>query len=436
MRRISARGLVAAIEEEQVIEQAVAAAEPAPVEQLDNAESLETELLEVQDTVEEGVTQEAQVEEAAEVSEALGEYEEALESIAAQGGLDRNGAMILQIGLEQLCARVGIVPTAISMPSMESFGGASQRVRATQLALESVKDTAKKVLEAIIAAIKRAGEWLKDFWKTLTDSNHRLKARAKKVMAAASSAKGEGEIENEGLANKLHIGGKVANFDRDFGEFTAFAEAMGGRVVGAIVKNAETVCKNVADAVAQKGEISFKAADMKAAYNGVKLSAAEGETVEGFENLRSEQLPGGKALLVQLPTADGNAGAQAFGKAKTAIGLFAPSTAKASSAKLPALTSAQVTTIAGSVLSVCEAIDKLRALEAEFDKFVKQMLTSANILLNVKEGEKVGATAVAKGVISSLTTRTANLASSIGSYSLSTSKAALDYCELSMKAAK
>lgn len=455
MRRIHARGLCAALEEEQVIEAAVAAADPAavvadPVEQLDNADSLETELLEVQETVDEGVTQETQVEEAVEVSEALGEYQEALESIAKQGGLDRNGAMILHIGLEQLRARVGVTGGKVTMPSMESFGGASQRVRATQLAMESIAETAGKVWAAILAAIKRAGEWLKNFWKTLTDSNHRLKARAEKVKAAAAAAKGEaaGELENAGLAGKLHINGKVEKtFDREFAEFASFCEVMAGKVVPGVVayskQIAESIPKSVADQESE--DITFRAADAKAAYAGVKLSAGEAAG-EGIESLKSDQLPGGKALLVQVPTADGVAGAMVFAKCKTTVGLFAPATAKATSDKLPVLGKNSVDTIVNGVLTTTKAVDTLRAHEKDFDAFIKSMsvgasqFTKQQDLANDPGNAKVVAMkkklAAARALFSSLTTRVSNMPANFGGYALSTSKSAMDYCELSLKAYK
>ena len=461
MRRIShARGLCAALEEEQVVEAAVAEqavangdAAPAvdPVEQLDNAESLETELLEVQETVEEGAVQEGQVEEAVEVSEALDEYQEALESIAGSGGLDRNGAMILQIGLEQLCARVGIEPSKISMPSMESFGGTTSRVKATSLALESVKETAANVWKAIVEAIKRAGEWLKNFWKTLTDSNHRLKARAEKVKAAAASATGDasGEIENGSLANKLHVNGKVEKgFATDFGVFAGVVGTMAGKVVPGVVNYSKEVVGDNQKGVMNGNydDFSFKAASVKAAYSGLKLSAAEGEAAEGLETLKSEQLPGGKAVIVQIPTADGVDGMQQLARAKTAIGLFKPATAKATSDKLPVMAGGEVANVAGMVLQVSAHVDTLRGLEKEFDAFVKQLLTAASNFNNLggkeamKEGADVGkakaAMAKARAVLSSMVTRISNLPAAVGGYALSTSKSALDYCELSLKGGK
>ncbi len=461
MRRIQSRGLIAALEEEQVVEAAVAeqavengdavAAPVDPVDQLDNAESLETELLEVQDTVEEGESQEAQVEEAVEVQEALGEYQEALESIAQQGGLDRNGAMILQIGLEQLCARVGIDASrsAVPMPSMESFGGASQRVRATQLAMESVTDKMKQVWAAIVAAIKRAGEWLKGFWKTLTDSNVRLKARAEKVAAAARSAKADGgaEIENGGLANKLHTNGKVEKqFGHDFAEFTSFCEAMAGKVIPAVVdysgKMAEAVAKSAADQ--EQADIPFRAADVKSAYSGIQLSAAEGEAAEGLESLKSKQLPGGKALLVQIPTADGIAGAESMAKAKTVIGLFKPATAKATTEKMPAMAAGEAAGVAENVVKVSAAIDSLRQQEKAFDAYISKLSAAAGNFAKLQDlnndpgNAKVVAAKKklnsARVIFSALVTRVSNMPANFGSYAMSTSKAALDYAELSLKA--
>lgn len=459
MRRIShARGLCAALEEEQVVAEAVAEqavvngdapAVADPVESLDNAESLETELLEVQDTVEEGAAQEAQIEGAVEVTEALDEYQEALESITKQGGLDRNGAMILQIGLEQLCARVGIESTKMAMPSMESFGGASSRVLATESAVNSIKETGKKVWEAIIAAIQRAGAWLKNFWKTLTDSNHRLKARAEKIKAAAASVSGTAattEIENGSLASKLHTNGKVEkNFGQDFDTFTKFCEAMSSKVVPGVTgyskKVVELLPKVVQDQESE--DIPFRAGEVKSAYAGISLSAGD-EGGEGIESLKSTQLLGGRALLVQLPTADGVDGAIQFARCKTTIGLFKPAVAKATSDKMPVMATNEIGGVAANVLKVSAAVDTLRGLENEFDAFVKALSVGAQqFTKNVDLANDAGnpkAVAMkkkmqaAKAIFSGMVTRVSNLPSNFGSYALNTSKAAMDYCEVSMKA--
>ena len=430
MRRIQSRGLCAALEEEQVVEAAVAeaVAEAAPVvvdpvEQLEGAESLETELLEVQEVVEEGEVQAEQVEEAAEVQEALGEYQEALEQIAAQGGLDRHGARILHIGLEQLCARVGIVATSKPMPSLESFGGTTSRIRATEIAMESVAEVGKKVWESIIAAIKRAGEWLKGFWKFLTDSNVRLKGRAEKIAAAAKSVSGEAketEIENAGLAGKTIPG-----------------------IVAYSKKVVELLPKAVQDQESE--DIPFRAAEVKAAYAGITLSAAEGEG-EGLETLKSVQMPGGKAVIVQIPTADGVDGALAFARARTTIGLFKPALAKPTSEKLPVMAAGEVAGVAAAVLEVSKAVDELRAMEKDFDAFVKSLSVGAATfakqvdLANDAGNAKVVAAKkklqAAKDIFSRLTTRVSNLPGTVGQYALGTAKAALDYSELSLKAYK
>lgn len=465
MRRIGhSRGLVKAMEEEQVIEAAVAAAaeeppvepapvvaEPDPVEQLDNAESLETELLDVQDVVEEGTEQEAQVEEAGEVVEALDEYQEALESIAAQGGLDRNGARIFYIGMEQLCGRVGVEMKSVSMPSMESFGGSSTRIKATQLAMESVKETAKAVWDAILKAIGEAGKWLKNFFAKLVDANVRLKARAEKTAAAAKSVKGEasGEIENAGLVAKLAIDGKVeAGWWQKFDSFVKFVEAMSGKVVPAVVAYSKEVVDSIPKSVNDQGQedIVFKAAGAKAAFSGLQLSAAEGEATEGLETLKSAQLPGGKALVVQLPTADGVEGAKAFAKARTGFDYFKPALAKPSTDKLPVMKGDEALAIAEDVVRVTGSIETLRGLEKEFDAFLKSLTAGAQTFAKAQElaNDPGNAKAVAakkkllaaRAVYTSLTHRVSNIPATVGSYALSTSKAALDYAELSLKAHK
>jgi hypothetical protein len=318
--------------------------------------------------------------------------------------------------------------------------------------MESVRETAKKVWAAIIAAIKRAGEWLKTMWKRLTDSNVRLKERAEKQLKVIEGIdegkKPQGKIENAGLAAKLAIDGKVADqYSHDFSVFGEFVAGMATKVVPNVVAFTGQTLSAIAANASGDSDLPFDSAKLKAAFAGVTLNDAgrDSDVDSGLDTRKSEQLPGGKCLVVQYPNNDGVEGAKAFPAAKMSIDLFKPELAKPKSAELPILSKPECSGIVKTVLGVSENIGKLRALEADFDKFIKGILASAVAMEKANEqfeaASKDGETKhkvrtkliLARAWFSRVTTRVSNLPAVVGSYALSTSKAGLDYVELSLK---
>lgn len=198
MRRISyKRGLFAALEDETL----EVVADESPIE----AEKMETELIEVQEDIAEGEAQTEMIEEAVEAADTLEEYEEALEAIATAGGIDKAGAVLLNIGVEHICNKLGMQYDSVGMPSMESYGGSSTRIRATKNAQLALENAITNIWDKIVAAIKKAYNWVVDFLKAHFTTVGRMKERIKALEKKLAKAKDKAgaEIKSTRLATAM-----------------------------------------------------------------------------------------------------------------------------------------------------------------------------------------------------------------------------------------
>lgn len=431
MRRFRNLGLSAALEAEEVIAQQEAEAVGEVVEDTigDNAESLETELLEGTEVVEDNEVLTGQIDEATDVAESLNEYEEAMESIIAQGGLDRNGARLLNMGLESLQARVGVVLEKQAMPSLESFGGSGSRIEASKYALEGIKETAKKVWDAIIAGINKVIDAIKNVWKYMTDGNVRMKARAEKLLKAAEGTKGtlsgEKVIKKESIIRKVSNSGNVPfdNSVKNFGENVEKAVKDGiPSLIVAFEKINASVIQGAKDPEVE--ELQFDPESFK-------------QSIE----VKSGKIGAGNLVFFirETPVAKGSEGIKQIGEIEIGVGAYAEKVPN----EIKTLEIEQIKTVIKTVLEVSANIDKLRGLEKQFTEAGNKVLVAAKAFAAEKElsasesGEKVAAikrkVAAAKIFLTRGFTRMANVPGVFGNRAFGISKGLLDYCEVSMK---
>lgn len=174
----------------------------------DNATGLETELMDIAESEGEVDQVNERVEAGFEVVETMEAYREALSTALESGGLNRHGARMYQIGLEALYQRLDLeMPRPISL---ESFGGASKQMSASQLSLESlgaqIKAIWEKIYKAIVAGLQMAGQLAEKIFNGAVA----LEARAKQVAAKVQSAQGQPsarEIDDQQLAAALFVPG-------------------------------------------------------------------------------------------------------------------------------------------------------------------------------------------------------------------------------------
>ena len=430
MRRSHVRGVVALEEEALRVEEGAVAA-PADEVALDNAESVETELLEVAEVEAEGGEEAAQVDEAAEVVEALESMADALKISAANGGMDRYSAAVVNIATEHLYARVGI--TGKKMPALESFGGVATRVGATQLAMEEIVETAKKIWAAIVAAFERAIQWAKDFFTKVFNSWEKLDARAKELAAKADKAKGTGKVTTGGVIKGLEIAGAAPALDTGLKTFEDFVT----EVFSATNKKAKKVADDVAIVESLNGK-DMDGNDVNIDGYGewfTGLTAAEGfpEAKEGLGTYRSAEMFGGNALIAILPKEriEGDNAVKALGGVSFRVGAYDPAAKETTVKELSALNAGDVKKVTDAVQAVAKSgiAYKSAAKTAEDQK--KKMVAAAKKFSSEKDPNKN-----AKALVMGLVKLIDQPAASAAAYSLRTAKTLLDYVEESLKEPK
>ena len=113
------------------------------VEDLRGDDTVEGEMLEVQEAASDVQLDEEAVEELEEAAEGLEAIALSLESEMANGGLDPQAAQFAAHAIDAHTKRLGVSSSIV--PSMESFGGASGKLQGTQVSLEGLKDILAKI---------------------------------------------------------------------------------------------------------------------------------------------------------------------------------------------------------------------------------------------------------------------------------------------------
>lgn len=419
---------------------------PAPTEELaveDNAESLETDLIELTDDKAEQDDREVQVDEAEEVAEALESIAEVLKVSAANGGMDRYAAEAISIATQHMCARVGIQKKP--MPAMESFGGLSSRVNSTEVAMEGIADAAAKIWASIIAHLKKAIDWAADFFSNVFNTWGKIEKRAKELESKKATITGgakASKITNARLAKALSISGAVSkNIVIDTDKFGSVVKS----VFDGAKDNATDIATDIADLVTRFESVQNDINNFELpGLSGGFLKKVPNPVADGFStkllykdlvNVRSIEIFGGKAIVGIMPerTLTGKAAIAAVGDISIGLGAFKPKAPEVTAEELDVLTPEEIGQIAQAVGRIATtglayknhlpAIqDAKKKVVAIAEKFTKAGPSSVNESFNSMR------------TVAAAYTRFADQpAASMALYSLNTCKALLDYVEVSIK---
>jgi hypothetical protein len=435
MRRISANiGLVAALENETPPVVDTPAAAPVVA---DNANSLETDMVEVADAGADVDALNSDIAETADVAEALESIAEVLGQAAKNGGIDRHSAAVVAVATDALYARVGV--STSRFPAMESFGSTSSKAAATKVAMEEIKETVKKIWDAIVAAFKRAIQFVIDFWNKVTDASGKMGKRAEELKKAAGELKGEmteKEIKNDRIAASLDSSKGAGNAEI-IGNLVKLVEDVNSG------KNAEKTIVdggNVAEALGASKEFVEKFS-VKGGAPGANFSEVSGGTApEGCAVYKSGELPGRKAVTAIGAKADatGEAAVKAYAESKYEIGAFDPAHKAEEHKPLATLDKAGITSMAEAAGAIAKALatgkqhaDKMNEVKKKVAEKAEQLGKAAAALEEGSADAK--AFADARRVAQAFVRLCDQPAVMITSYAISTGKALCDYAELSIK---
>lgn len=182
-------------------------------------EPLSTEGTEGEATAE-VVEGEAEVEEVADEVETMQENVEALEALASDlkaaikdGGLTPQAAVMFNHAYQAIAGRhLGLKGRTLAA---ESFGSASQRLRATEAAHESVIDSIKSFIKGIIEFVKKIVAKVVAWFKSVITAKGRLIARLKNLETAVATVGSELKDKSKKIPfpSTLTLGGKAPTAD-------------------------------------------------------------------------------------------------------------------------------------------------------------------------------------------------------------------------------
>lgn len=420
-----------------------AAAEPAEPEVVDNSETVEAGLLKVNDDEAAAAQVDEQTEEAVEVATALEEMATCLQSAAGNGGLSRDAAGALNVAVEHMLKRIGMPVEHRQMPALESYGGVSSRVAATQMALENLAEKAKQIWEKIVEAIKKSIAWLVERFKAVFDTAGKLGVRAEELAKAATRATGEPkakQLDNSRLASSLHIEGKTEGVIAGIERLVKISDdVFSGAVERMNVYKKLADAENLDQIVKMGGELSeFRHAQYKTVENPETQGLPK--QPQGTVLRRSDELPGGKAILVTASLGDNGELsmeqlAEIFASVKAQIGDGWPKVELAEDAKLATLSGADAGKLAETVAGLAGVIKKF---EADLN-IIKTSKTAVVTALEEKakadkaEGDAAKENKALRSMITSMGRLVDNPIAGLSAYALNTGKHALDYVALSLQ---
>lgn len=425
--------------------------EPAPVEDLSGEESVEGELLEVEEAGGEVATDNEQAEELSADVDTLEGVNEAMESAAANGGLSRDAVIFARLTVDNVRRRWGIEQDPI--PSMESFGDVNSRGAATRMSMEGIGETIKAMWVALMAKLRKMWESVKGFAIRVTDAAPKLKARAEAIIKKAGETKGKSKSDKlEGFkkVGELHLSGVAPHPNAFLGALEAAKEVA---VLGLGAKSADTVNAVVDDLLKVMDELAKdstrtisgveKLPEKLGQYAGaIGANSSIGGAPEGTSVKGSRELPGGQAVEVIIGQVKSEAGqpislnafANTFSVKIRQHGKKTPGEGEV----MTTLAVDEVKKVAGIVVDICKALTDYRnswktreAAQKRMDDAVKRAVATVD---KKKEGGAKEAASVkdAAMAVATMWRKTASFDAEVVSYTFRTARATLAYCDKSL----
>ena len=431
-----ARGLFLAVEEMREAESSTDKKSGLPPA----ANSLETTLLDVN---EEGANLEQGSDMLVEASDdinTLDEVADTIEESAENGGMTPDAAKMAEVAVESIMRRQGMSLAYKPIASLESFGSTSSRMSATKLSLESVKEKSKELWSRFTKFISvlatKTSEYIKNVFNKLLPVY--LERVAELVERVKTSEFEPREIPKKSFIKDLYLNNEFSP------EVVKVATAKLGEYIGKLV------------------DISSKTEGVIEAFNKVKANAEDAEAFaecekaiagilssnnlpSGFsmKNGRaySEELPGGRVMGYGIPTM----GSEEERKENKSLknhyaafkGFFVELVNKNKFTppdNINTLDKKEATVVIGNTFNALSSYaaqkTKIFSINNELSKLNKKVATFAT----ASEGEDNKAVTVnIKELAKTMMAMVSSATTSFNKVIFSSSKAAMDYVEISIK---
>lgn len=362
----------------QPTEEPVISSEDMVVIETDGQET-EIEVQDAVDVAEDTAELVSEVDEAEEAAMTLESFAEIAESASNNGGLDAHGARLLKVATEHVYNHMNL-GRAVGIPAMESFDIPGARVSATSIAMEDIREQAKRIWQAVLEGIKKAMEWIQEFVSKIFSANARIKSRAEKLLAASDKMSGSPKSKMVGdarLFKSLMAGGKVSSSllvsvkktvdffattidGRDYDTLKSAISALPNAVNAANAEKAEEAVFSIIDKVAGKGLEFNNVASSVAARVGVE-GAPEGTSIS-----MTQRFPGEQVVWAYKPST-----VNSIASFRSGIGIDSGSKV-AEDAMVSTLTPVQIAEVSKVALMYVTVSEKYKDLQASLSEITKE----------------------------------------------------------------
>lgn len=395
-----------------------------------------------------------------EKAEQTEEVAQQVEVAAESNGLDPQASALLHLAFKNITGKSWADK---KLPKHESFNGMkSERIEATQLALEGIKETLKQFWEAIKAQFKKFWAKIKTWYIKTFDASKKLSARAKKLQERAEGT--AGTIENKtfsfGSAKAIAIDGKARDANAATGGLKALYEVVSSVLevrkaedYDNMVEKAATSFKGIAEAdensagkeVASK-VIEFYTKALNGPSAGTKVTEADyiklyGDAKE-VDVSRGAALPGDRCVVVVKPTGGATTQLDGIRAIRTARVVMGNTKAKPrdieATQDVQTLTTTQISKMCDDVVEISEKVFNFKKAwerrDGAQDKIIKEIDSA---IKNVEGNKDVNgevarnARSLANALVGTLRRQSA-FESTLVSYSLQTCGVFLSYGERSL----
>lgn len=193
--------------------------------QVEGVETVEGDMLEMDDATDEVVDSVDAGEEMEEVSAGLEAFLDEARAGAQAGGWTKGEARAYQLGLECLLNRVGASAGAV-MASFESFDTQRSRLDQTVSVENRIKEALRSLWDGIKNMLSKMYAFFHKWYMRLLETTGRLQKRAKAIKAAAEKRSGAAKEKTVKVSvlRQLHVGKSMPSG----GELVAFIKTLGG----------------------------------------------------------------------------------------------------------------------------------------------------------------------------------------------------------------
>lgn len=329
---------------------------------------LDQVLEEVREAGDEVEGQEEAVETLSEAADSLESLIVGLESAIAAGGMSPQSADMYARGLKSAVRKLPVKANEYAV-SVESFGGTTDKLVASQEALEGAKELLSKLWNGIVNAIKNGIAALKNFFAQIGKSGPAVVAAGKSLQQRAAATKGNAPSDfkvSGATAAALSIG-------KDFNPVKALEAVQSGYTIGVEQYGAKIRSSLMPlIQVVQAGEVTPQR--LNEAAGKVDLKAAISDDMRG-------KLPNGYFFDLTLGAGAANGGSDLSILAKSSLKLSRAKGDAAGEATVGALTTADISKLGAEVVKVGQKIIASKSVSNAAEKGVNEIVSAGNKLV-------------------------------------------------------